>query len=273
MKKKSSKILFRIIFSLIILILLTIIIAIRYFSVEKKNSIYILQQLNTLSTNQEINIDSIKEFDEFLSKKYSKFYARFVFGQDILKNQVAIISNQINLEYNKKLPNLELIRSLYNLLKKYYNDIYGVSTVEDKISYRAKLIYDEILYLVHSKDDRMVEANSLYTIIKKYYFDTIYHEKAESLIKNEKKIKEEDALEIKRKEAKEQAEVFAEKQKRERNTISIGDSERDIRYLKGYYKKTTSEYGSHKTNHYFGNEGTKYKYITATDGYVDYFSY
>jgi len=255
--------------------------------IKKSNEIF--NQLQMLIKNQDNSLDSTKENYASLLSKYQSARELYLLLADKYENTNAFDkahelmykeAESIYLKFSKaislKIPDMQLALYYYNILEKYFpgmNAYSGTGGAKDTLEKYARIQYDKLYKLVINSNIITKEQNDIYSNLVTYFSNTDSKKKADELMSDPEKYRKMVRDKKLAEEAAERNSIAKERLKRERNEIHIGDPESDIYYLQGNYERTTSETSFSKTNHYFGGEGARYKYIIAENGIVTYISY
>jgi hypothetical protein len=271
MKKKSVII----IFSIFFLVAIAVGIGIYLKITREKNAIIaesnsIAEEVKTLTysnTFDEATIikinEQLKKFDdpkfENTEAKSQAYSFSYTYGQQIYQ--------LFKQEWEKKLMDYKKLELYYTLLKNLRGSESTFSNIKVRIDRIASEKYNKIYKELYNDKPNMEIVNSNYNFLVKNLNYSEFREKAEHDIANKENIR--------------QAYLEAESRMRQEyylshsplDSINIGDPVSYVYRLKGYYKESTSEGYGVVVKHFYGSSGTNYKYITATNGYVDYISY
>ena len=233
----------------------------------KAKSEQVLSELNSLLINPDYTVNTIKEKYDLLASEYydtEAFYTSHALMYSKAEEVYKLLKKCFE---DTKNPDMDKALYYYNILSKIYNGFPFKGYADMILETRSSEIYKNLYEVVADQKNNVALANKLYDSLKKYYSTTKYKIKADELMANPEKVIEM----VKFEEAAQASKWRNEAEARQK--ISIGDPESKIDGLYGVYEKTTSEYGSSKTNHYYGRKEANYKYITATNGKIDYISY
>jgi hypothetical protein len=283
-----------IVVSLILLIIISIGAGI-YFKTEKekkaivKESNNLAEEVKYLTSSGIVDEENIKKINVVLEKldssRYENTEAKAIAEKEIYNYAIKIL-RMIKSELDKKTVDYVKVEMTYNLLKNLKWAGVNITTTKGYIEEKAKEFYNNIYKELIKVKPNMDIVNKNYNILVKNLNYTDYRVKAENDIKNQVNIRKDYLIEeAKRKEEVEKAKKIEEIEEAKRvkeyqiknaplDYIEIGDPLSNVyRLKKGYYEESTSEASGIIIKHFYGRGDATYKYITVTNGFVDYISY